>query len=430
LNLSALHPRSISGSRFRAALGPLGAYATLLAGSSFGRLVSFATSILLARHLAPSAFGEFSIFFGVVLVVAELTSFVDFTYVRYANTDANERAAYLGAALRLKNVALLGIAILAVPVGWALAQIFATPALVWMLALGIVTGGLLNVLSLQLADYLADERFLRLTLFNTIYSVLVLIGLSVVVAVEGTPGRIAIAVSFVVPAAAVAAACYLKLRRAAGAAARNRKHVSSMLAFGKWLAAGNVAYLVGQRMDLFIVSAFANLSAVGNYGAALRIAVVASIMTGALPALLLPRASRTVGSREATGSFLRHAFAVSFLILAVTVPLWLATPFVVRHLLGPEYESAIGLARIMLGGAVFAGFSTSISQIFLADERPRRAFYLRLIKAAALLVLAVPAAARFGSLGVAWSVFIAELLAMAYVLYSIRRLLGWKAAIR
>src|SRR2546429_267728 len=83
-----------------------------------------------------------------------------------------ERQSYLRAGLALKCVFLVGIGIVALPAGWALAQLFGKSTLASMLALAVVTGGLLNVLSLQLADYLADERFLRLTLFNTIYSVL------------------------------------------------------------------------------------------------------------------------------------------------------------------------------------------------------------------------------------------------------------------
>jgi len=400
-------------------------YATLLAGSSVGRLISFATGILLARHLSPAAFGEFSIFFGVVLVLAEGTNFVDFTYVRYANTHPAERRSHLRAALVLKCVFLAGIAILALPAGWSLAQLFGKSSLAVMLALAVVTGGLLNVLSLQLADYLADERFLRLTVFNTIYSVLVLGVLALLVEWPVHLTRVAIGLSFVGPSAAVAAVCFARLVRASGRLRVEWVAIRRLLAFGKWLAAANVAYLVGQRLDLFVLSAFAGLGEVGNYGAALRVAVVASMMTGALPALLLPRASRTLGSPSATRSFVRHALLVSALIAAVAAILWAAAPFVVDTLLGSTYRPAIALTRIMLLGAVFAGFSTSLSQLFLADERPRRAFYLRLIKLVGILVFALPAVSRYGARGVAWSVVIAELLVMLYtfaeVMPSLRR---------
>lgn len=401
-------------------MAALAGYGTLLAGSAVGRLLSFVTGVVLARHLSASAFGEFSIFFGVLLVVAEATNFIDFTYVRHANTSPSNRLSFMRASLVLKCVFLATAAILALPVGALLARLFHKPDMTVTLALAVGAGSLLNVLSLKLADYLADERYLRLTVFNTIYSALVLGVLIALIRANVDLSGPLIGSVFVGAAAVVAIVCFAQMLRACSPLKVEVAVLRRMLAFGKWLGAASLAYLLAQRLDLFVLSAFANLTQVGDYGAALRIAVIASIMTAALPALLLPRASRTLGSSEASRRFIRHALSVSLLVTVLTVGLWFAVPVVVDSLLGRGYRNAIPLTRIMLVGTVFAAFSTSLAQLFLAEDRPRKAFYFRLVRLVALVAFAFLLVPPYGGKGAAWAVTVAELFVMLYTVGAIK----------
>jgi O-antigen/teichoic acid export membrane protein len=395
-------------------------FVTLLAGGALGRLLSFVTAVVLARQLSPSAFGEFSIFFGVLIVVFEATNFIDFTYVRYANTSTpSERTAHLRGALVLKCGFLLLVAAAAYPLGTALAAAFTKPDLNLVLALALLAGALMNVVSLKVADYLADERFLLLTGVNTVYNLLVLVVLLLLIGVGAPLTRLVIGGVFLASALPVAGACFVLLYSASRPLLIEPEILRVIFRFGKWLAGANLAYLLAQRLDLFVLSRYASLSDVGNYGAALRIAVLASIMTGALPALLLPQASRTAGSITKARRFTRQALGVSLVVSVVTGIMWFAVPLVVHRLLGSQYATSIPLARIMLIGIVFAAFSTSLSQLFLAEERPRKAFYFRMIKLGGVLALALVLVPQRGARGAAWAVTGSELIVLVYTLIAL-----------
>src|SRR6266516_2037007 len=127
---------------------------------------------------------------------------------------------------------------------------------------------------------------------------------------------------FLASALPVAAVCFARLYSASRPLSIEPELLRVILGFAKWLIGANLAYLLAQRLDLFILSRYAGLSEVGNYGAALRVAVLASIMTGALPALLLPRASRTAGSIMEARRFTRHALGISILVTVVTGIMW------------------------------------------------------------------------------------------------------------
>ena len=414
----------------RLSLDAMPGFVTLLAGGAVGRLLSFITGVVLARQLSPSAFGEFSIFFGLLIVMFEATNFVDFTYVRYANTSApSQRIAHLRSALVLKCGFLLVIVAAAYPLGVALADAFNKPDLKGVLALALIAGALMNVVSLKVADYLADERFLRLTAVNTIYNLLVLVVLVLLIVVGAPLTKLLIAAVFLGAALPVAGACFARLYASSRPLAIEPELLRVILGFGKWLAGANVAYLLAQRLDLFILSRYAPLGEVGNYGAALRIAVLASIMTGALPALLLPRASRTAGSIAGARRFTQHALGVSVVVTAVTAVVWVAVPLVVHGLLGSEYAHSIPLTRILLIGVVFAAFSTSLSQLFLADVRPRKAFYFRMIKLASVCALAFLLAPPFGARGAAWAVTASELIVLVYTLMALWPVLRHRSAV-
>jgi O-antigen/teichoic acid export membrane protein len=413
----------------RSTLGSVPGFAALLAGSAVGRLLSFITGVALARQLSPSAFGEFSIFFGVLIIVFEGTNFIDFTYVRYANTSsAAMRVAHLRGALVLKCGFLLMVVAAAYPLGSALAAAFNKPDLDLMLGLALVTGALMNVVSLKVADYLADERFLRLTVVNTIYNLLVLVVFLVVIGLGVPLTRAVLSGVFLAAAVPVAGVCFARLYSASKRLSIEPDLLRVILRFAKWLAAANLAYLLAQRLDLFILSRYASLSDVGNYGAALRVVVLASIMTGALPALLLPRASRTAGSISEARRFTRHALGISVLVTVVTVIMWLAVPLVVHGLLGSDYSGSIQLTRILLIGTVFAAFSTPLSQLFLAEERPKKAFYFRMIKLGGVFALALLLVPYLGARGAAWAVTGSELIVLAYTVIALWPILRYRPA--
>ncbi len=91
--------RRLSGGR----LGKISRYLTVAAGSAGARLSSFLATVIIARSLGPSGFGDFSLFFALLVPFSMATQFLDVTYVRQANTPGSvDRGILLRASVVLK----------------------------------------------------------------------------------------------------------------------------------------------------------------------------------------------------------------------------------------------------------------------------------------------------------------------------------------
>lgn len=193
-----------------------------------------------------------------------------------------------------------------------------------------------------------------------------------------------------------------------------------MLSFAKWLFGANLFYMVFQRLDLYILARYLDVATLGQYGAALKIVAIASLMTGVLSAQFLPQASRTRGMKGDLRGYIHRAFSISLLLTIAIGGLWFITPWIVYLLFGKRYMSSIPLARIILIGTVFVAIYTPFSQLFLAEEDPRKMFYLSLLKLLAIGGLGLVLVPRIGARGAAWSLVLAEGMALVFTFVSLR----------
>ena len=409
-------------------------YLILTGSSAVTRLMSFLAAVILARELGPAGFGEFSLFFAVMMLLSQATGFVDSAFVRYANTvRLEDRRAYLRASLTLKVGFCLALLLAALPAGSLISRALDKPELDLVLALAVICAVALNFLTLQAAVYQAAERFAAFAALNALFPVLslagVLMGTAVGSSVSGPRDTSLVYVIYLSAATVVGAISGWGLVRLTKPLATTEwSIVKRLVSFSKWLIADNVVYLTVQRLDLLIVAGLADPTGLGRYAAAQRIAVMGALLTGTLSALLLPRASRTRGSPAATRRYLVQAGLISVLLSAMIAALWLAIPFLVNGLFGPGYAGAIPITRIILLGTLCIAVYTPLSRLFFAEDRPRRIFYLQVVRLTAMVALAFLLVPRAGAAGIAWAVAGTEFFALLYTGGAIRQVLRTQAA--
>jgi O-antigen/teichoic acid export membrane protein len=396
-------------------------YIVLILGSGATRLISFATSVILARQLGPEGFGEFSVFFALMVAFWTGTTFIDSTYVRYANTNLQERESYLRGSYVLKSAFCLLLAALAYPLTWVLSHyIFQKPELELPIFIAVLCGAALQLLSMRAAVYQATEDFYRFAGLNALFYVLVFALLLVLLFGKIPLNTTLVYNIYLIVALLIGTLSFLKLYKLSKPLHLERAVLSRILSFAKWLFAANLTYMVFQRLDVLILARYVNLEALGQYGAALRIAAIASLMTGTLSALLLPRASHTRNSPPALKHYLKQTALISLTLVFIITILWFIVPIVVYELFGNVYKQAIPLARIILIGTAFVALYTPLSQLFLADDNPKKMFYLGLVKLNTILWLALLLVPSFGVWGAAWVVVASEFSAMIYTLIALK----------
>jgi O-antigen/teichoic acid export membrane protein len=406
-------------------------YVLVVAGAASTRVLSFATAVILARVLSPASFGEASVFLA-FLGMWVTGDFLDATFVRHATMPDPpfRRDAYLRAILFLK-IALNGaLLLLAAPAGRFLATtVFGKPALALPIAVALGCGVGLNFLSLYAANRQADERFGAFTAATTAFPFLVflLVAAAIVLVPKVDLGWIYGA--YGLSAAIVGAFAFVALARIAGGFAISAEVVRSVVSFSKWLFAANLVYLLFQRLDVFILTAFASLTDVGQYGVALRVVQVVAVLTGTLATALLPRASRAAHAPALLWTYLKQCAILSALIALAAVVAGLAAPLLVSAFFGAGYEAAASIVRVYLIGTLLVGIYTPLSQLLVAEAKPRRMMYLALVKLCVISGAGVLLVPRLGGVGAALALTLSEGAALAYVVIALRDRIAaaWRA---
>jgi O-antigen/teichoic acid export membrane protein len=397
-------------------------YFVVVAFSGLTSLLSFAASVILARRLGPSGFGQFALFYSLVQVVWTATNFGDSAYVRYVNThpDTDSRK-LLAATMQIEFALAIVIVAIAYPLSGVLAQsVFGGSQYRTAVFLGLLVGGALNPVTLMAATHQAREHYVRYAVVNVVYYGLAFVG--VVGAAVVVPRLLPVQVFVVYVVAAVAASAFAtaRLARLANPFRLDRRVIGMLLRFGKWLIGANAAYLVFQRLDVLVLARVGSAADVGEYGVALRLTVIASLLTSSLAPALLPRAARTRGSDANLRQYLKYGLTLSASILVFVALLAAAAGPIVGVLYGSRYTAAVELAQVLLIATAAIAVYTPLSQLFLADERPRGTFYLALVRLVSTVALLAVLAPSHGAAGCAWATAGSEVATLLFVIGRVR----------
>jgi O-antigen/teichoic acid export membrane protein len=411
--------------RLRAQLVHFRGYLVLVIGTGLARIVSFATAVLLARRFGPDSFGQISIFLAFIGFWST-GDFLDSTFVRYANTTrVRSSADYLRAIFLLKialNTALLAASF---PLSELLARsVFHKPVLAMAIFASFVCGVGLNFLSLWAAVHQASERFLRFTSATSSFYLLSFMSVMIVVFGAHATRPDSVYAAYAIAACTIGVFAFGRLKRAVGRLVVEMQLIKAVLSFSRWLFAANIGYIIFQRLDLFLLAAFASLDDVGVYGAALRMVTIVSLLTGTLAPALLPRAARVGGSPESLRAYLKHGAALSGVLALTVCALWLAAPRVAGLVFGHEYLGAATIVRVFLVGTFFVALYTPLSQLFFVEADPRKMLYLSVLKLTVILASGLYLVPHFGGVGAAVAVALAEVAAFSFVVAALRQRLA------
>ncbi|MDQ3893862.1 MAG: oligosaccharide flippase family protein [Actinomycetota bacterium] len=405
-------------------------YLLVVAGTGFARTLSFVTAVILARELGVTSFGEISVFLA-FLGFWVGNDFLDQTFVRYANAPQGERPEeYLRAVFVLKILLNAGLLVTSFPISRLLATTaFHKPSLSTPIFAGLVCGVGLNFLSLRAATYQADERFGRYTATSASFYVLTFATVVPIAFTSSPPDTERVYGAYVAVASLVGLYSLVALKRVVRRVRFHKRLIRVILSFSRWLFADNVAYILHQRLDVFLLTAFASLSAVGEYSAAVRVVQIVSLLTGTLAPALLPRATRTAETPALLRAYLKHAAVLSGAIAVLVLLIWLPAPAIFTLFFGDEYSGAATVARILLIGTGLVGVYVPLAQLLLAYNQPHRMFYLAALKLSIIAALGFGLVPRYGATGAALAVTLSEAVALGYILLVLRdRIRGALAA--
>ena len=163
-----------------------------------------------------------------------------------------------------------------------------------------------------------------------------------------------------------------------------------------------LASSVFQSLDIYVVSYFLGQTAVGQYGAALRILGLLLIIPTIWSVVALPRFSRVAEDRQATSTLLMDSWLTlglgSLIVAALCVVL--ARPLTV-WVLGARYLPAVGVLRVLAGSFALASLTAPLTTLLTAHNRQGRVAVAVALGGLLGLIANVLIGGRLGLTGVA-----------------------------
>jgi O-antigen/teichoic acid export membrane protein len=385
----------------------------LIAGSQF------LLNVLLARGLGPAGYGEFSVGFVALLVVAGLHSALVIEPMSALGParDPSRRPAYVGQLVFLTTIGAAALAL----AGIFLYVLFGGGTMrmgVSVLGMAIALGPMLVAALVRQACYL--EMRPRLAVAGGVVYATVLLGTAALVFArrEGPPSVLAGYVPLALAGVSSSIVLGVRLRLGLPDPARRStwgdagRLLPEHWTYGRWIFGASLAHTVGYLLYVPMVGAILGLSYSGILRALQTLTMPLVHLLSAYGLLLVPWISRQHAS-QGPGYTLRAAGNLLLLNLATASAFALAMLALGRPLLaavyGPAYSAfAWALAPLALA-AWFAAASEALGTLVRGMRRPDLLVRSKLAAAAVTLAVGLAAIRSMGFAGAVFSLAVGSL---------------------
>jgi stage V sporulation protein B len=382
-------------------------------------LSSYATNVLLGRHLGPAQYGVFGLITSLMSALNVMqTTGVPQAMAKFVAEDEDNADDVLAGGLRLQMGLSVTLMALLVGLGPALSRLFHEHSLTGYLAIAAFILPGYGLFAVYAGYNNGLHRFTRTARINGSYAVAKVALVVVLVLRYGLAGAL---VGLAV-AAAVAFAVGRQRARPHGRFPRRQ-----LLDLSAPLVAFSVLQLLQYSVDLFTVKAVVHSSAAsGYYVAAQNISVIPFLGLAAINQVVLPSVSRALsvqgsgGAGQAVGQAIRYEL---LLLLPATALIVGSAPEVVDAIFGHAYAPAGVVLRILATSYVFVTGFSLLASILGGAGRAKDVMALAAVALLTTLVLCVALVPEFGLKAAATSVGVGAAVATIGALLRVRRLL-------
>lgn len=198
----------------------------------------------------------------------------------------------------------------------------------------------------------------------------------------------------------------------------DKKIAWEMFHFGKFLFLGSLVGFLKWNLDNLLVGKLLGITALGFYGIAFNVANIGGVFLGSkVYRVAFPAYSKLQGNlydlRAAALKVLKH---LSLLVLPLGVAIFFLSGEFLRLIYGLKWLEAKDVLRILAWSGVFNTLPAGMSAIFLACGKPKLTFLITTLQVTMFFVFITPMAKIFGINGVGAVVSISSFVAFIITL--------------
>lgn len=374
-----------------------------------GKLLTFVKLIILARVLSPTAFGQFGAAVLALSFFETLTETGINHVLIYSDRKTEELldSAWIVSIVRGVAISIL-IALSAYPLSWYFHDPMLVP-LVLLIAVVPLVRGFVNPMVVTLVKELEFRREFLFRGAGAIVDLVVAVAVGVI-----TRSSMAFAAALLLSAVTDLGLSFAlfsvrpRLRFV-------RTYLAEIVGYGKWVTVSGIATWVASELDDFVVARLYGISALGTYQNGYKVATLpVTEISGTVNAVAFPVMSKVKADRDQLKRvFFGSAAATNILGIVLAAAIWFFPDMIVRTVLGPGWDDAIPIIRILALFGALRTLESSVQPLFLSTGRPQIASVGNALKVATLVVGLLVFANR-GVTGVAFAALLSVLFVVPY----------------
>jgi O-antigen/teichoic acid export membrane protein len=334
------------------------------------QLVQAVVGVLLARILGPEDRGELAAVILWPTLMATIGSVGLAQAATYHAAQARRLGTLVGGTLMIAAVASLAL----VGIGWAIlplvlgnhessivhdGQLFLT-AYIPFLLLSMSMMAILN----------GSHRFAWFQALRLLQIGVIVLGVALLAILDELTVASGAAVYVAAYAASSAVSLAVVLRTVWGHLSFRFGEVRSLLDFGLKSQLSTSMWTLNERADQLVISAFFSAASLGLYVVAVTLTSLTTLVGFSFGLVALPMIARlkTLPERQR----LARLIVTSTLIVAtaVSVPIFIAEPALIRLLFGEEFADAAGVGRVLLVAGIVFALNRVLEALLQAVGRP------------------------------------------------------------
>jgi O-antigen/teichoic acid export membrane protein len=390
--------------------------------------LTFAKSAVLARLLAPEAFGLMSLSLmairGAQLITE--TGFGSAMVQRQGDWDSAKDTAFTLLALR----GLL-LAVLMVPVAYGMAEFYDKPelvALITVLGVSFLFSGTANI---NLSRTIRELDFKKVAIIENVVG---LTSFVIAIAIAWWTRSVWALVASFVAAAVIKTAMSYMLIPGKPVFHIDRKVAIELLHYGKFITASTILMFIASEAGGAVIGKMLDVGQLGHYSVAFLLAnFPPTHVAFVLSNIMFPAYAKI----QKDLPVLRKTFAqvtdiIASLVMPVMAGMAAASGTMISAFYGAGWEDAVAPFRILcIYGAIHA-IVTVNGYMFNGIGRPDIGFRIAVIRVVSILVLIVPAIKLWGTVGAAAAMSFVMVTNLLYGLYQVTKVMGasWGEVLR
>jgi O-antigen/teichoic acid export membrane protein len=200
-----------------------------------------------------------------------------------------------------------------------------------------------------------------------------------------------------------------------------------LLAYAVRSHADSLSSLLNQRLDQLLISIFLAPLQLGLYVVAVTLSSLTSLVGSSVALVAMPAISRLEAGTDRTLAAARFIRVALICTTVATIPMLAFTPELIRLFFGESFESAAGVARVLLVAAIVYSASRVASTTLKAIGRPLDAGLAELVALGATIAGLAALLPFFGLMGAAVASVLAYAVSAAWMVRRAAKALdlGW-----